>query len=168
MLDILSYKNIFIRTDTSIFILFVIAWSHTIGKMVLSGLNAQNIWSISHWNNSGLCWTPSASRFFSLNRCVSANTDALHFHKLNYIYAQTKYYSCKKCFISHYEWARVILMQHTWDKLAPCGQITSEIFHFALSDFTQSAMLLVPQISPFNNHLWFYFVGIAHLSVFLH
>lgn len=80
MLDILSYKNIFIWTDTSIFILFVIAWSHTIGKMALSGLNAQNIWSISYWNNSSLCWTPSASRFF-FNLCVSANTHALHFHK---------------------------------------------------------------------------------------
>lgn len=103
-------------------------------KMTMSGLNAQNIWSISCWNNSGLCWTPSASRsffFFFLNHCVSVNTDALHFHKLNYIYAQTKYYSCKKCFISHYDWAGVILMQHTWDKLVPCGQITSEIFGFA-------------------------------------
>lgn len=29
------------------------------------------------------------AEFFFLNHCVSANTDALHFHKLNYIHAQT-------------------------------------------------------------------------------
>lgn len=109
--------------------------------------------------------------FFFLNHCVSVNTDALHFHKLNYIYAQTKYYSCKKCFISHYDWAGVILMQHTWDKLVPCGQITSEIFGFAPRPpfplfFTQFAMLLVSQIIPFSNNPCFEFVTIAHHCFF--
>lgn len=59
-------------------------------------------------------------------------------------------------------------MQHTRDKLVPCGQITSEIFDFALLVFTQSAMLLVPQILLLSDHLCFEFVGITHHSVFLH